>query len=171
MAKVRKQGSDLWRLAFALTTMSTSFATSPDSGHSAPCIPPRGQDPSAQPAANRERYQEFCFDKCFLLGDLDKSKFLKFLKVNPPESVPNVCQRKRRKEFFLTLANKVAILIKDQREHYLFLYLAFLPTYDLHSRFPRARYHGCPPAPLEEWCRALAICSTCREGGILGKVL
>ena len=63
------------------------------------------------------------------LGNFDdKSKLLQFLKVNPPESVPNVRQRRKGKEYFFALANKVAKFIKDQREHY----LAFLPMIPKH---------------------------------------
>ena len=138
-------------------TMSMSFATSPDSGHSGPRTPPRGQDPSTKPAKsfpvgkvdkyflpeNREQYQKFGYDDRFLLGAFDdKSKFLQFLNIEPPESVPDV--HSRGKDSFLILANEVAEFIKDQREHYLFLYLTFLPTYDLHFRFPRARYPSVP---------------------------
>ena len=87
---------------------------------------------------NREQYQKFGYDDRFLLGAFDdKSNFLQFLNVEPPESVPDV--HSRGMDSFLILANEVAEFIKDQREHYLFLYLAFLPTYDLHFRFPRAR--------------------------------
>ena len=156
------------------TTMSTSFATSPLSGaHTPPRAP--APPPKSSPVGkmsnyflpeSREQYQKFGIDETFLRGDFDKSKFLGVLDVKPPKSVPDVPSR--GKKSFLTLANKVAKFIKDQREHYLFLYLAFLPTYDFHFRFPRsqnprvqghgkqittwtcyghkvqARHHGCP---------------------------
>ena len=137
--------------------MSTSIATSTDSGHSGPCTPPRGQVRPVQPAKsspvgkvykyflpeNREQFQKFGYDDRFLLGAFDnKSKFLQFLNVEPPKSLPNMGSR--GKEHFLTLANSVAEFIKDKREHYLFLYLGFLPTYDFHFRFPKARYPSVP---------------------------
>jgi len=76
---------------------------------------------------NREQFQKFGYDGRFLLGAFDdKSKFLQFLNVEPPTSVPKM--RLRGKESFLTLANNVAKFIKNKREHYLFLYLGFLPT-------------------------------------------
>ncbi len=89
------------------------------------------------------QYQKFGYDDRFLLGAFDdKSKFLQFLNVELPKSVPNMGSR--GKESFLTLANKMANFIKDKREHYLFLYLGFLPTYDFHFRFPKARYPSVP---------------------------
>jgi hypothetical protein len=125
--------------------MSTSFATSPDSGLSGPHTPPRAPAPLAKSSPvgkvhpyflpeNRDQYQNFGFEDTFWLGNFDKKGFLQFLGVEPPKSIPGV--RSRGKESFLSLANKVAKFIKDQREHYLFLYLAFLPTYDFHFRFP-----------------------------------
>ena len=142
---------------------------------------------------NREQYQNFGFDECFLHGTFNKSQFFGYLKVKPPKYIPNLAQEKRTKENFITFANKMAKYIEKRSEHYLFLYLAFFPTYDFHFRTPRARYrsvpehgkqtttwtryghnvqarhHGCPSVPLEEWCHALAICSTCRGGGIQGR--
>ena len=107
---------------------------SPVSGHSAPLTPPRGQDPSTKPAAksspigkvykyflpeNREQYQNFGFDKSFLKDPFNnKPNFLKFLGIEPPESVPDVPQR--TKGTFITLANTVAKFIKDTREHHCF---------------------------------------------------
>ena len=123
---------------------------------------------------NHEQYQKFGFDKGLLLGAFKKSDFFKFLDVKLPKVIPNVDEKKINKDCLITFANEVAKSIKDEREHYLFLYLAFLPTYDFHFRFPKARYpsvqrhgkqtttwtrygpnvqaqlHGCPSAPLEE---------------------
>ena len=115
--------------------MSASIATSPDSGQYKYFLP-----------ENCEQYQKFDYDDRFLLGAFDdKSKFLQFLNVKPPKSVPDMGST-RGKESFLTLANNVAEFIKDEREHYLFLYLRFLPTYDFHFRFPKAR---CPSVPRQ----------------------
>jgi hypothetical protein len=134
--------------------MSTSSATSPDSGHSGPRTPSRGQAPSVQFAKsspvgkvgkyyipeNREQYQRFGYDNCLLLGSFENnSKFLQFLDLQlPPEPVPDVSSRTMQS--FVKLANKVAKFIKDRGEHYLFPYLAYLPTYGFHFRFPRAPY-------------------------------
>lgn len=158
------------------TTMSTTFATSPDSGLSGPHTPPRAPVPLAKSSPvgkvypyflpeNRHQYQIFGIEDTFWRGNFVKSEFLKFLGVDPPKSVPDVPSR--GKNSFLMLANEVAEFIREQREHYLFLYLAFLPTYDFHFRFPtlqnpsvqghgkqittwtryghnvRARHHGC----------------------------
>ncbi len=126
---------------------------------SGPPTPPRGQDPSVQPAKsspvdkvykyffpeNREQYQKFGFDNGFQLGAFDdKSKFLQFLSVELPKLIPNINMGSRGKESFPTLANTMASFIKDKREHYLFLYLGFLPTYDFHFRFPKAQYPSVP---------------------------
>ena len=124
--------------------MSTSLATSPDSGHSVLRTPPRRQDPPAKPLAksspvgkvyqyylpeNREQYQNLGFDESFLLGTYTKSQFVKFLNVMKlPESIPNLAQRERTQENFITFANKMAKFIKKWGEHFLFLYLALLPT-------------------------------------------
>jgi hypothetical protein len=132
--------------------MSTSIATSPDSGHSRPCTPHRDQASSVQPAKsspvgklykyylpkNRKQYQKFGHDVRFLLGAFDRLEFLEFLNVNLPESVPDMGSG--GKDSFLLLANKVAKFIKTKGEHCLFLYLGFLPTYDFHFRFPKPRY-------------------------------
>lgn len=139
-------------LAFTLrntTTMSTSFATSPDSGLSGPHTPPRTSVPLAKSSPvgkvypyflpeNRDQYQKFGIEDTFWRGKFDKSQFLQFLGVELPNSVPDVPSR--GKKYFLILANEVAKSIRDQREHYyLFLYLAFLPTYNFHFRFPRSQ--------------------------------
>ena len=120
------------------TTMSTSFAT-PDSSHSDPRTPSRGQPPSGKVAksssvgkvskyilpGNREQYQKFGYDRAFKLEPFkDKTELRQFLKVKHPQSVPDV--QRRGQKSFLALANEVAKFI--QSEHYLFLYLAFLPT-------------------------------------------
>jgi hypothetical protein len=64
---------------------------------------------------NRKQYQKFSYDDRFLLGAFDnKSKFLQFLSVEPPKSIPNMGSRGM--EFFLTLANKMANFIKDECE-------------------------------------------------------
>ena len=128
--------------------MSTRFATSPDSGHSVPRTTPRGQAKPTKSSPvrkvypnNREQYQKFGYDDSFLLPAFDdKSKFFNFLGVNPlgPElTVPDMPLRGMK--YFLTLANEVAEFIKDEREDYLFLYLAFLTTCYFHFRFPRVR--------------------------------
>jgi hypothetical protein len=128
--------------------MSTSFATSPDSGVSGPHTPPRAPAQLAKSSPvgkvlkyflpeNRDQYQKFGFDRTILLGTFERAKFLRFLDVKPSESVPGVPLR--GKDTFIQLANLVAKYIKDQREHYLFLYLAYLPTYDFHFRFPRSQ--------------------------------
>ena len=106
-----------------------SFTTSPHSGHS---------------GENREQYQKFGYDKSFLLGAFrDQSKFLEFLGFEPsPESVPGMAFG--GKGSFVKLANDMARCVKDKREHCLFLYLGFLPTYDFHFRFPRRRYPRVP---------------------------
>ena len=129
-------------------TMSTSFAT-PDSGHSDPRTPSRGQPPSEKEKVaksslvdkvskyyvpeNREQYQKFGYDESFMLDDLrDKKEFLEFLGfdpesvLNPSEPVPDLLPRGMG--CFLDLANSLAKFI--QSEHYLFLYLAFLLTYN-----------------------------------------
>ena len=124
------------------------------------------------------------------MGALDKPQFFDFLKVDLPEPIPKVDKEIREKKIFLTFVNELAKDIKDRSEHYLYLYLGSLPTYGYHFRIPRARYprvlghgkqittwtryghnvqarhHCCPSALLEGWCRALAICSTCRGDGI-----
>ena len=120
--------------------MSTSFAT-PDSGHSDPCTPSCGQPPSGKVAksstvgkvskyilpGNREQYQKFSYDHAFKLEPFkDKTEFRQFLKVKLPQLVPDI--QRRGQKSFLALANEVANFI--QSEHYLFLYLAFLLTYD-----------------------------------------
>jgi hypothetical protein len=117
-------------------------ATSPDSGLSGPHTSPRAPAPPAKSSLvgkvyKYSQYQKFSNEETFLQGDFDKSKFLELLNVELPKSIPDVPSR--GKESFLTLANKVAKYIKGQHEHYLFLYLAFLPTYDFHFRFPRSR--------------------------------
>ena len=131
-------------------TLSTSFATSPDSGPSGPHTPPRALAPASAKSSpvgnvhkhflpeNREQYQKFDIEKTFLLRNFDKDTFLKFLGVKIPESVPDVPSR--GKKSFLTLANKVAKSIKKrQGEHHLFLYSAFLPTYNFYFRAPRSQ--------------------------------
>ena len=89
--------------------MSTSFATSLDSGHSDPRTPPR------------EQYQKFGFDKCLLLGAFKKPEFFKFLDIKLPKEIPNVDEKRINKDYLVTFANEVAKSIKDKREHYLFL--------------------------------------------------
>ena len=87
---------------------------------------------------NCEQYQEFGYDPCFMLEPLcDQSEFLKFLDLNSlrlvPDIVPDVPLR--GKASFLELANKLAEFIKQQSEHYLFLCLAFLLTYNFTLEF------------------------------------
>ena len=82
---------------------------------------------------NCEQYQEFSYDPCFMLEPLrNQSKFLKFLDLNSPGSVPDIVPDvpSRGKASFLELANKLAKFILQQGEHYLFLCLAFLLTYN-----------------------------------------
>ena len=142
--------------AFTLHFTTMSFATSPDSGHSGPHTPPCGQAPSIQDAKsssvskvdayilpkNCQQYQRFGYNTSFLLGAFhDQSKFLQFLDLVPPEPVPFMDSGGKS---FVALANDVAHYIKNKREHCLFLYLGFLPTYDFHFRFPRPRYPSVP---------------------------
>ena len=77
---------------------------------------------------NCEQYEKFGYDDSLMLEPFrDKLEFLKFLDLTPPKSVPDVLSR--GKESFLDFANEVAKFIKDQPgEHYLLMYLAFLPT-------------------------------------------
>lgn len=77
---------------------------------------------------NCEQYQKFGYDNSLMLEPFrDKLEFLEFLDLTPPKLVPNVLSR--GKESFLDFANEVAKFIKDQPgEHYLLMYLAFLPT-------------------------------------------
>ena len=136
-------------------SFATLFATSPDSGHSGPRTPPRGQAPSVQHAKSppvskvpayflpENRLQKFGYSSSFLLGPFDdQSKFLEFLGLEPPESVANMGPG--GKGAFVDLANEVADHVKKKREHCLFLYLGFLPTYDFHFRFPNLRYPSVP---------------------------
>ena len=44
----------------------------------------------------------------------------------PPESILNVDKKIREEKKIITFANELKNLIKCNREHYLFLYLAFL---------------------------------------------
>ena len=62
----------------------------------------------------------------------DQSKFLKFLDLNSPRSVPDLVPNipLTGKASFLELSNKLAEFIQQQSEHYLFLCLAFLLTYN-----------------------------------------
>ena len=124
--------------------MSTSFVTSPDSGHSGPHTCALAPAKSSLVGKVHkyflpENCEPYRIKETFLQGDFDKdkSKFLEFLKVKLPESVPDVPLR--GKKSFLTLANKVAKFIKNQCEHHLFLYLAFLLTYNFHFRFPKSQ--------------------------------
>jgi hypothetical protein len=100
--------------------MSTSFATYLIQAFQAqihllvPRPPPAKSSPVGK-VYKYSQYQKFGIDETFLRGDFDKSKFLEFLNVELPKSIPDVPSR--GKEFFLTLANKVAKSIKDQREH------------------------------------------------------
>ena len=138
------------------TTISMSLATSPNSGHLGPHTPPRSQAISVKHAKsspvskvsayylpeNREQYQNFGYNDSFLLGDFDnQSEFLQFLSFESLDSVPDICLEGKRS--FVELANKVADHVK-KREHCLFLYLGFLPTYDFHFRFPRRQYPRVP---------------------------
>ena len=125
--------------------MSTSFTT-PDSGHSHLHTPSCGQPPSGKFAKsspvgkvtkyhvpkNCKEYQEFGYDPRFILEPLrNHNKFLEFLDLDTgliPETVPNIPSR--GKGSFLELANKLAEFILQQSEHYLFLCLAFLLTYN-----------------------------------------
>ena len=78
----------------------------------------------------------------FLLGDFhDNDEFIKFLHVKLPKRVPNLPWAM---ESFVQSANHVAEDIKGRCEHYLFTYLAFLPTYCLHFRFPKPPYPRVP---------------------------
>ena len=109
--------------------MSTSSATLPDSGHSGPHTPPRDpKRPLAKSSPvgkvykyllpeNREQYQKFGFDKCFLLGAFKKPEFFKFLDVKLPKVIPNVDKEIINKDYLVTFANEVAKSIKDEREH------------------------------------------------------
>ena len=136
--------------------MSTPFATSP---HSGPHTPPRGpgsfkyakSSPVDKPykcilPKNRDQYQKFGSDDRFVREPFENQEcFLLFLNVELPSECPPVPNRcLGGKEDFLELANMVAKFIRDQSEHYLFLYLVFLPTYHFHFRFPRARYPSVP---------------------------
>ena len=120
--------------------------TTPDSGHSHLHTPSRGQPPSGKSAKsspvgkvtkyhipkNCKEYQEFGYDPRFILEPLrNHDEFLKFLDLDTgliPETVSDVPSR--GKGSFLELANKLAKFIQQQSEHYLFLCLAFLLTYN-----------------------------------------
>ncbi|KAI9459328.1 hypothetical protein F5148DRAFT_1016752 [Russula earlei] len=105
-----------------------SFATSPDSGHSGPHTPPRGQVPPVKPTKsspvgkvykyflpeNREQYQKFGHDERFMLRPFDESGFLDFLKLK--DQLPEIVlgENLRKQESFLELANTAAQMIKDE---------------------------------------------------------
>jgi hypothetical protein len=92
---------------------------------------------------NREQYQKFSYNASFLLGAFaNQPEFLQFLDLKLPKSVPDMGSR--GKGTFVELANNVARCVKNEREHCLFLYLGFLPTYDFHFRFPNLRYPSVP---------------------------
>ena len=141
------------RFRFHLTT-AMSMTTSTHTGHSGPRTPPRGQAPehaksspvSKVPAyflpENREQYQMFGYNPSFMLGPFDKQEFLEFLNGELPKSVPDMGRRER--ESFVKLANNVARYVKSKREHCLFLYLGFLPTYYFHFRLPKPRSSSVP---------------------------
>ena len=142
--------SDALHVTYTLLSLYDDHMASPDSGHSGPHTPPRGQAPSVQHAKsspvssvftyflpeNREQYQKFGYNASFLLGAFDdQSKFLQFLDLELPESIPFMGLG--GKESFVKLANHMAHYVKNKREHCLFLYFGFLPTYDFHLRFPK----------------------------------
>ncbi|KAI9507046.1 hypothetical protein F5148DRAFT_1368682 [Russula earlei] len=105
-----------------------SFATSPDSGHSGPHTPPRGQVPPVKPTKsspvgkvykyflpeNREQYQKFGHDERFMLKPFDESGFLDFLKLK--DQLPEIVlgENLRKQESFIELANTAAQIIKDE---------------------------------------------------------
>ncbi|KAI9457307.1 hypothetical protein F5148DRAFT_1322579 [Russula earlei] len=105
-----------------------SFATSPDSSHSGPHTPPHGQVPPIKPTKsspvgkvykyflpkNREQYQKFGHDECFMLKPFDESGFLDFLKLK--DQLPKIVlgENLRKQESFLELANTAAQMIKDE---------------------------------------------------------
>ena len=83
---------------------------------------------------NCEQYHKFDYDPRFMLGPFrDESKFLEFLDLNRPGSVPDNVPDvpSRGKGSFLELANKLAQFIQHQSEHYLSLYLGFLFLTDI----------------------------------------
>ena len=65
---------------------------------------------------------------CFSRGAFTEAEFLKYLDFKdqdlPPE--PQACKDIKGKQDFSNVASAVAKAIKDRREHYLFLCLAFL---------------------------------------------
>ena len=77
----------------------------------------------------REQYQKFGYDNRLLKEVFTKAKdFLKYLDFKdqdlPPE--PQACKDIKGKQDFSNVASAVAKVLKDRREHYLFLCLAFL---------------------------------------------
>jgi hypothetical protein len=80
----------------------------------------------------RDQYHKFGYKKDFRLGSLNEETFLQFL--NPP-SLPLAIKpfdRDIDMTSFLSKANEVSLYIKKEREHYLFLYLAFLADMIFH---------------------------------------
>jgi hypothetical protein len=112
-----------------------SSETSP---HSGPGTRARGQAPSVQITKSSpvgkvdkyylphkcDQYQKFGYEDCPQPEAFTKAQFLEFLDVKPI-SCP-VFEGEGGKGSFIGLANEVAKSIKGEREHYLFLYLAFL---------------------------------------------
>jgi hypothetical protein len=77
---------------------------------------------------NREQYQKFGYDRHFLRGAFTEAEFLEYLdfKVQDLAPEPQACKDIKGKQDFSNVASAVAKAIKDRREHYLFLCLAFL---------------------------------------------
>jgi hypothetical protein len=100
-----------------------SVATSPNSGLRTP-------DKYYLP----EQYQKFGYDRRFMLGAFTEAEFFDYLdfKVQNLAPEPQAFKDNEKKENtekmkdFSKVASAVAKAIKDRREHYLFLCLAFL---------------------------------------------
>jgi hypothetical protein len=121
-----------------------SVATSPDSGLRTPRRSSPVQTAKSSPVKiydkyyrpeNREQYQKFGYDRRFMLGAFTEAEFLDYLdfKVQNLAPEPQAFKDKKEKgnkekmQDFSHVASAVAKAIKDRREHYLFLCLAFLP--------------------------------------------
>jgi hypothetical protein len=77
---------------------------------------------------NREQYQTFGYDDRFMLGAFTEAEFLDYLdfKVQNLAPEPQAFKDNEKMKDFSIVASAVAKAIKDRREHYLFLCLAFL---------------------------------------------
>ena len=77
---------------------------------------------------NREQYQKFGYSDRFIKGTFTEAEFLDYLGFKGEDLAPKPHDYKdiETKEDFSQAANAVAKAIKERREHYLVLCLAFL---------------------------------------------